>query len=235
MGDSVNQNIGLSARTAPNVSVGGEGESFRLSQQMWALDWSRHFPVCLPTSKLSVEEVNYQQAQDFMRKSASQVIGQQGQWFQSSAESPELKRKYFEIACDAFGFWRNREMVGLFIGNPTDWSSYYMRWLCLRPDFRKRRASTEFLEVVFDALREAGVARVECETAPSNVSGTAGLTSLRFRVAGVFLSERWGALTRFNKFLDPEAEKMFARAFCCGADVHLAAEAGADASKDLRS
>ena len=200
------------AKTSESSEV-GLPQAARLSHKLWDIDWSRYFPAQLPTSNLVVREVDLDEAAGFLARSDEQVFGRQGQWVQRKREDATLKQRYFQAACDAFGFWRERTIVGLFIGNPADWSSYYMRWLCLDPEFRKQRASTEFLEILFGALKAVGVARIECETAPSNVAGTAGLTSLGFRVAGMSLSERWGAMTRLYKHLDRQAEEAFVAAF----------------------
>lgn len=187
----------------------------RLSQQLWNINWADHVPARLASSNLVVSEVSHEQATAFLRRANAHVFGEQGPWAaQRQREDPAAKQKYFEVACDAFGFWDDESLIGLFIGNPTDWSSYYMRWLCVAPEFQKKRVSTEFLQMLFRILRAAGVARVECETAPNNTAGTAGLTSLGFRVAGMSLSERWGALTRLYKHLDEQAEGAFVEAFC---------------------
>jgi hypothetical protein len=60
------------------------------------------------------------------------------------------------------------------------------------------------------------VERVDVETSPSNLATMHIMNRFRFNVTGQVLSERWGALVKFSKFLDGDCEKVFLRQYCTG-------------------
>jgi hypothetical protein len=110
--------------------------------------------------------------------------------------------------------------VGLFIGNPVDWSTYYIRSTAFLREYQGRTLYQRFLAQLFALLAEAGVSRVEADTAPSNLQCVAALMRQRFSASGTVLSERWGALSRFTRHLDPDAEETFLRQFCASGAIH---------------
>jgi hypothetical protein len=46
-------------------------------------------------------------------------------------------------------------------------------------------------------------------------------TRLKFNQTGTLLSERWGAMVHFTKFLSEEKEEVFLRQFCSGVKYQL--------------
>jgi len=58
------------------------------------------------------------------------------------------------------------------------------------------------LPVLFEILKSAGVERIEADTSPGNFASMTVMTRLRFNLTGTVLSERWGAMMHFTKFLD---------------------------------
>jgi hypothetical protein len=107
--------------------------------------------------------------------------------------------------------------VGLLVCTPLDWSSYYVRSAALLPEYQGRQAIQHFLSgVLFPELAFAGVERVELDTSPSNLAMMHIATRLRFNPTGTLLTERWGALVHFTRYLTADGERVFLDKFCEG-------------------
>ena len=103
------------------------------------------------------------------------------------------------------------------IGEPEDWSSYYIRTLAILPDYQRPALLRRFVRACLEEpLTAHHVERVTAETSPSNVAMSRFLTEYRFHVTGHQLSERWGPLVRYTRFLDPDRDAMFQARFGAG-------------------
>jgi RimJ/RimL family protein N-acetyltransferase len=119
--------------------------------------------------------------------------------------------------------------VGLLVGAPEDWSSYYVRVFALRPDFQRPELARRFArECLFAPLAERGVERVIADTSPANVAMSRLLTELHFHVTGSDLSDRWGPMTRYTRFLSARCEAEFVRKFGGGTPPNLARDGRAE-------
>src|SRR5690606_18124616 len=81
------------------------------------------------------------------------------------------QRRFFE-EMDAFVFRAGAKTVGLVMGHPTDWSTYYVRTVALLPDARHRGFTAAFGEAIYGPLAAVGVERVEGDTSPANMALT---------------------------------------------------------------
>jgi hypothetical protein len=106
--------------------------------------------------------------------------------------------------------------IGLLIGAPSDWSTYYLRSLAFLRAYQGRQLHARIFPWMFAELARAGVRRVEAETSPSNLATVMLLTRMRFNITGNVLTERWGALLRLTRYLDESAEDVFLDKFCTG-------------------
>jgi hypothetical protein len=104
-------------------------------------------------------------------------------------------------------------LAGVWIGHPSDWSTFYARSMALLPEFRGRGFFLDFFTRVAATLKGAGVERIESETAPTNVAVNLGFVRLGWVVTGTVNTDRWGTMLRYTKFLSPEAERCFQRQF----------------------
>ena len=137
------------------------------------------------------------------------------------------KTRYYEVFGDFFEFFHGDELAGLLVCTPTDWSSYYIRSAAMLPKFQGRRIVQHFYtSVLFPTLQRAGVERVEFDTSPSNMAMMHIATRLRFNNTGTILSERWGAMIHFTKFLAVDKEEVFLRQFCAGVKYQTRERAG---------
>jgi len=125
------------------------------------------------------------------------------------------KRRFLEDS-DFFIFRDGDHVVGLLVGQPTDWKRYYIRTLSLLPDYRGRPFVQALFGRIGDALREVGVAELEGDVSPINIANIITQTRLGGVVTGANSSVRWGSVLRFTVFLDPTADATFRRQFCAG-------------------
>lgn len=191
-----------------------------LSECLWNIDFSAHFPMVVSDDGVTIDHAGPEEALEFTGEHYGALFGdpEASQFF--AGDSRAARERYLKHACDVFVFKDGPRAVGLFIGNPVDWSTYYIRSTAFLPEYQGRALYQRFLAELFALLAEAGVCRVEAETAPSNLQCVAALMRQRFVVSGTVLSERWGALTRFTRHLDPDAEKTFLTQFCASGAIH---------------
>jgi GNAT superfamily N-acetyltransferase len=184
-----------------------------LSQQLWSLDWSDHFPRQLAAGGIGFEVSNFARALPFIHEHFAQI-------FPDEADSPfrqldglDAKARYYELS-DFFEYVHDGRTVGLVIGSPLDWSTYYCRTTAILPEYQSRGLGDLWFKPVFDALAAAGVQRIEGDVAPSNLPMLRMLTRNGFQVTGVTLTDRWGALNRMTLFLNDARAAIFKNQFC---------------------
>ena len=128
------------------------------------------------------------------------------------------KFEYLRDDCDLIELRLAEQTIGSLIGAPEDWSSYYVRVFAMRRDFQRPGMIRRFIRsCLFDPLIEHGIERIGADTSPSNIAMSRLLTELHFHVTGSQLSERWGPLVRYTRFLSPACEAEFRRKFGAGA------------------
>jgi len=128
------------------------------------------------------------------------------------------KFEYLRDACDLIELRLDDQTIGSLIGAPEDWSSYYVRVFALQREFQRPGMIRRFIrDCLFNPLMEHGVERICADTSPANVAMSRLFTELHFHVTGSQLSERWGPLVRYTRFLSPACEAEFRRKFGAGA------------------
>jgi hypothetical protein len=188
----------------------------RLSELMWGLDWSRHLPLDVGNDVV-VTASSLEEALPFIQSYYSEIF----------EESPDDRRfwreplsqariRYYQQVGDFFEFKHDRRTVGLMIGTMSDWSTYYIRSAGVLKQYQGLHLVQRLFRPLLGWLRDAGVSRVEIDTAPSNQAIVQILMRLRFNPSGTVLSDRWGVNARFTKFLDEGAEEVFLRQYCSG-------------------
>ncbi len=194
-----------------------------LSLQLWGVDWSQVLPFA--SGELGVELSSYERASAFVAAHYRAIFCEDERSPFSNSELSQAKARYYALA-DFFEVRRGGETVGLIVCNPSDWSTYYVRSAALLPEWQGHGVIQRFFaQVMFDLLRRVGVERVELDVAPSNFAMMHVAARLRFNASGTLLSDRWGALTRFTKYLAEQPERTFVRQFCSGPRYPLASGA----------
>jgi hypothetical protein len=193
-----------------------------LSQALWGLDWSRALPHELTADGVTVEASSFQRSLPFIRDHYAAIFEEDpGSPFSTDVTGPAKARWYQQMG-DFFELREDGRTIGLLLGEPADWSTYYIRSAAVLREHQGRQLISTFcLRVLFKELERAGVERVECDTSPANLAMAHVLGRLRFNATGTNLSERWGALIRFTKFLNPERERTFLDQLCSGVKYQL--------------
>jgi hypothetical protein len=181
-----------------------------LSQRLWGLDWERLLPWQI--DDVVVEPGSLEEALPFMRDHYTEIFSTgDGRFFTEMMS--EAKRRFF-AEMDIFVLRVATETVGLVMGHPSDWSTYYVRSVALLAEHRARGVFPRFLEHFYGPLRNAGVERIEADASPSNQAVIRLHISQGSIVTATGSSERWGAFVRFTKFLNEEPQNVFNRQFC---------------------
>jgi ribosomal protein S18 acetylase RimI-like enzyme len=193
----------------------------KLSELYWNLDWARLFPIVLTEDGITARWSNYDASLPFIREHYKAIFHEDVNSAFSTTRLSAQKADYYRLAGDFFEVREGERTIGLFVGTPVDWSTYYIRSAAVLPEFRCRNLSKLILRFLFVHLAAAGVERVEADTSPSNLRVVQILTSLDFNITGSVLSDRWGAQVRLTRFLDAQSEEVFLRQFCMGVAYQL--------------
>lgn len=184
-----------------------------LSSDLFGIDWAAQLPFEL-TGGIRLEHAPMPQMLEFVAAHYAAIFDSDAadRRFLVEAQSP-AKMRFFEMS-DRFVFRDGEKVVGLLVGNPLDWSTYYWRSIAFLPEFQGRGLLAAALARTDAVMREAGVARLEGEAAPNNQRQLRLLLRLGYVVTGTINSERWGTVLRLTKYLRREAEERFASVFC---------------------
>jgi RimJ/RimL family protein N-acetyltransferase len=198
---------------AVQIETRGEASSESLSSQLFGIDWAAHLPFEL-AGGVRLEVASVEEMVAFVAAHYAAIFGTNttDRRFLVEASTP-AKARFLRMS-DRFVFRDRERVVGVLVGQPLDWSSYYWRTVAFVPDFQGRGLLAAALEHTDAVMREAGVARVEGEAAPNNHRQVRLLMRLGYCVTGSCNSERWGTVLRLTKYLRPEAEDCFMTQFC---------------------
>jgi hypothetical protein len=192
---------------APVVQIGATS----MSRRLWRLDWSAELPWHFDDAR--VDAGTSEEAQQFMQEHYGDVFGSPelaGRFMPSVMT--DAKRRFF-AEMDHFSFRVGREVAGVFMGHPTDWSTYYLRSTAILPKFRERGLMTCFFDRLAPVLQSAGVERIEADVSPMNAAIVKVLSGQGYVVTGSTSSERWGLMLKYTKFLAEDARSTFVRQY----------------------
>jgi ribosomal protein S18 acetylase RimI-like enzyme len=187
-----------------------------LSKTLWGIDWSEHLPLRI-RDDIVAHASTFEQSLPFVRDNYRAIFHEDAQSPFSTTRVNAKKERYYRLAGDFFEFKDGDKTVGLLVGTPVDWSTYYIRSAAVLPEYSGRGILQRYMPAFFSVLRAAGIERVEADTQPSNLATMHILTRLSFNVTGTSLSERWGAQVHLTRFLDEGCEDVFLKQFCAGA------------------
>jgi hypothetical protein len=184
-----------------------------LSEKLWGLELSRGLPHVLSHDGITAMPGDLSRVRSF--------LAEEFPWFgEESFGAPpnetivDAKRWYLRSACDAIELRLEDRTIGVFVGAPEDWSSYYIRIFAVLQTYQRPALIRRFgRECVFEPLARHHVERVVADTSPANLAMSRCFTELHFHVTGHQLSDRWGPLVRYTKFLEPACEAAFLKRF----------------------
>lgn len=186
------------------------------SARLWGFSICDDLPRKVTSDGVQAVVGDWNQIQRFVHEQYA-MFTEEGLGAAPNAFAQRSKQAYF-TGCDLITLTHNNKMVGLLVGAPEDWSSYYVRVFALLPEYQRPALTRRFVRsCVFEPLARRGVERVVAETSPANVAMSRLLSELGFVVTGNQLTDRWGPLIRYTKFLDPACEAQFHRRFGGGA------------------
>lgn len=202
----------LDARTdaSPGPELPRAAAPASASARLWDVDWRAFVPRAVDDA-ISIELGTTDEAQAFIVEHLPEIFDGASANFLAE-KMTSAKRRFFE-EMDAFLFRSDERVIGLALGHPTDWSTYYVRTLAVLPEVRQRGLRPAFSEFIFEPLRAAGVERVECHTSPANIIMLRGLLTDGFVITSTENSERWGTMLGLTKFLSSAASTVFDRQF----------------------
>ena len=183
------------------------------SERLWALDWSDRLPWQLD-DEIRLEVASMDTLVAFVRESYRDIFASDPKDDRFLPDPMTAAKWRFLEASDRFVFLEGRRAVGVLLGQPVDWSTYYWRSAAFLPEFQGRGLLAAALERTDAVMREIGIERVEGETAPINYRQVRLLHRLGYCVTGSTNSERWGTMLRLTKFLAPQGRDKFTSRFC---------------------
>lgn len=191
---------------------GGRAPSY-FSSTLWGIDWSRYFPT--PFGKVTAELASFAEIAAFSKKHFPEIYHHTPgtQRFADTAAAA-VRERYYKIAGDFFAFRDGGVLVGVAVGSPLDWSGYNFRNVSLLPSHHGQGIYQEFFPFLAEILRSHGVERLEGDVAPSNQPHIHALTKMGAVVTGLNLSDRWGAVLHFTKYLLDGPQEVFHDQFC---------------------
>lgn len=211
----------VASNTERPSAITPQGETLqgtRLAQVLWDLDWANYMPVKLGNTGVTVRLTSFDAALPFIQANYAAIFEEdpESSPFKQETNIRGAKERYYRLFGDCFAFKDGSETIGLLIGVPADWSSYYIRSVAILPKFQGKKLVRLFLHEMFEALRDVGVERVDVDTSPSNFAALRLYQSVHFNPTGMVLSDRWGANVHLTKFLDDASERVFLRQYCAG-------------------
>jgi len=185
-----------------------------LAERLWDLDWRTHFPAVVSRDGDVSADIISSQAFLAFAVAHYPVIFKAPNRGLLQLRQHVSRSRFYEQEADLFGFFHGQELVGVCAANATDWSTYYLRSAGILPAYQGQGVWRSFLERLLVILREQTVERVEGDVDPTNEIEVLAFTRFGFLVTGQTISERWGSLVKFTKFLNPACETTFRRQFC---------------------
>jgi hypothetical protein len=203
-----------------DAPVSARTQRVTLTETLWGLDWRAHLPraVC---RGVSVHASTLEESMAFVRAHYASIFCEDPASPFSAGRVSAAKERYYRAAGDFFEFKDGDRTVALLVGTAVDWSTYYIRSAAALPEVQGKKVIQRFFPFMFELLRVSGVERVEADTSPSNMATLHLLTRLRFNPTGTLLSDRFGALVHFTRFLDAQSEDVFVRRLCTGIPYQL--------------
>lgn len=186
-----------------------------LSSQVWQISWDHFFPSHLGEGNLLVDVCSFDEAFDFLKSHAVESLPPKHTGFIQEEFTPQ-KIRYYQSASDCFLIFDGSRAVGCVIGGCLDWSTFYLRYVVVLPEYQGRGIWKSVLRLLLQVLSVSGVDRFEIETPSSNLIEVHLFNQLQFNLTGFKVSERWGTMAHFTKFLNKKNEKAYIEQLCTG-------------------
>lgn len=132
----------------------------------------------------------------------------------SNTQAKELAE---QIHAEYFVFYSKvKEPIGFSMGKVVNGQTFFMEWSGILPAYQRRGLYSHFLEALIPYLRALGIERVTSNHMGTNRPVLIAKLKAGFIITGVTLDERHGMLVWLARFLEPNRERGFERAFSLG-------------------
>lgn len=184
-----------------------------LSAKLWGLDLGEGLPRVLSHDGITAMPGDLTRVRSFLAAEFPS-FGEETLGASPFESIINAKRWYLGSASDAIELRLADRTIGVLVGAPEDWSSYYIRVFAVIQLYQRPALIRRFgRECVFEPLALHHVERVVADTSPTNLAMARCFSELHFHVTGHQLSDRWGPLVRYTRFLDPACEAAFLKRF----------------------
>lgn len=189
----------------------------RLSEAMFGLAWSDLVPCALGGGGARLRLAEYAEVERFFAEHRDVLLAPEvaGSGFAGLDDGP-AKSRFCGHALDSFAIEADGRTVGVFVGQATDWSTYYLRYLGMEPDYRGAGAVVGIIDLFGAFLAPFGFQRMEMDVSISHLPQLRRVLGRSFYPMGTLHSERWGALVHLVQFLSNEHEAAFLNQFSAG-------------------
>ena len=125
----------------------------------------------------------------------------------------ELLGNYLRLHHEWFIFKFNNEVVGWFIGEAEDYSTFYMRNTGILPDHQNRGIYGEFAKHFFSYISELGYERISSQHKITNQKILIKKLKMGFIICNLELTEDWGPMVKLVKLLPDDRRDFFIKSF----------------------
>jgi ribosomal protein S18 acetylase RimI-like enzyme len=188
-------------------------KSDSLSCRLYGLDWNKHFPLAL-NDDIEVRVGTPHRGLKFYKQHYREIFNPDDNLLLLKSKTESARITYYSEIGDFFEIYHEQNLIGIFIGTPIDWSSYYFRSCGILPAYQGRKIATRLYAYLVEVIKKYPIERIEADVSPSNPCSMHMFNKLRFVVNGMKLSERWGGIVQFTKILSSEHEKVFEQQLC---------------------
>ena len=208
-----------------------------LSQTLLQIPWDKVFPVHLERDDagvaVTIEQTTYDDVTQFLIEHWVEINSEMGEHPFLFAGMSERKKEYYLLTSDFLAFKKGGKTIGVYIGSTHDWSTYYMRYAWLMPQYRKGGMFSKLIKSIVEACKLGAVERVDVQVSPASLPSLIMYQKMQFNHVGFEVSERWGAMVKLTKLLRRENENVMLNQFFMGHKYQL--EDRAEAQPEDRS
>ena len=174
------------------------------------------FPFKIPSLGVTMDHGDFSTTFRFIEKHHDRIFDSvhSDHFFQEPMT--DKKEAFLRDRTDHFLFQKDGAVMGVVMGNPIDWCSYYVRYCAFEEQFQKLGIVQHSFPVLIDYISSMGFQQIEIDVSPSNHPQIQVMNRTGFVITGQFNSEKWGSLLRFTKYIDTQRQKTFLRIFTQG-------------------
>ncbi len=178
-----------------------------LSTRLWGVDWSTCLPIFSADQSQWVEHTHYENVAHFLTTPETDPLF-------------HIRSIFYGDVCDAFAFYRRNEhgdrvLFGAMIANPSDPTTYYLRYVFLQPQFRGSGIYGKLIETITRKLSSVpSIERIDLDVVPDDPANPTRYAHFGYRVTGHYLSDKLGGLIRMTAHLKQEHLESFRIRYC---------------------